>query len=121
VLLSPRQVVVGLAAANSASFVIGAVAGQVWLSHRLGRLSTSQMASTVARITLAASAAAFAGLAAIYLGHLLVPHALPPIRAAVELAAVSVLGGAVLLVGLRALRVSELGAVLTRAAALLRR
>lgn len=121
ILLSPQQVVVGLAAANSASFVVGAVVGQVWLSYRLGRLNTPQMASTVARITLAASAAAFAGLAAVYLVRALVPHALSPVRAAVELTAIALLGGAVLLVGLRALRVSELGVVLTRAAALLRR
>ncbi|HZQ34937.1 MAG TPA: lipid II flippase MurJ, partial [Dehalococcoidia bacterium] len=121
ILLSPQQVVVGLAAANSASFVIGAVAGQVWLSYRLGRLNTPQVASTVARITLAASAAAFAALAAVYLGRALAPHALPPLRAAVELAAIAVLGGAVLLAGLRALRVPELGVVLNRAAGLLRR
>lgn len=121
ILLSPQQVVVGLAAANSASFVIGAAAGQVWLSCRLGRLNTPQMASTVARITLAASAAAVAGLAAVYLGRALIPHALPPVRAAVELAAIALLGGAVLLVGLRALRVSELQVVLTRAAGLFRR
>jgi hypothetical protein len=49
------------------------------------------------------------------------PHARPPVRAAVELAATTVLGGAVLLVALRALRVSELQVVLTRAAGLLRR
>ena len=121
VLLSPQQVVVGLAAANSASFVIGTVAGQVWLSYRLGRLNTPHVAGTVARITLAASAAAFAGLAAVHLGRMLVPHALPPVRAAAELTVMAVLGGAVLLGGLRALRVSELGVVLTRAASLLRR
>ncbi|MBV8993862.1 MAG: lipid II flippase MurJ, partial [Pseudonocardiales bacterium] len=121
VLLSPQHVVVGLAAANSASFVIGAIVGQVWLAHRLGRLQTRLMASTVARITLAAVAAAAAGLAVLGLGRMLVPHALPPVRAAVELATITVLGGAVLLIALRALRVSELRVALTRAASLLRR
>jgi putative peptidoglycan lipid II flippase len=121
VLLSPQQVVVGLAAANSASFVIGAIAGQVWLAHRLGRLQTRLMASTVARIALAAGAAAGAGLAAAGLGRVLVPHALPPVRAAVELATITVLGTTVLLIALHALRVSELRVALTRAAGLLRR
>jgi hypothetical protein len=52
---------------------------------------------------------------------MLVPHALPPARAAVELATISVLGGAVLLIALRALRVTELQVALARAATLLRR
>jgi putative peptidoglycan lipid II flippase len=121
VLLAPQQVVIGLAAANSASFVVGAAAGQVWLWHRLGRLQTRLVASTVARITVAAGAAAAAGLAVLHLGHLAMPSAPPPLRAAAELAAATVLGGAVLLVTLRALRVSELQVVRSRAAGLLRR
>ncbi len=121
VLLSAQQVVIGLAAANSASFVIGAAIGQVWLARRLGRLQTRRVAGTVGRITLAAGVAALAGLAVLGLGRLALPHTLPPLRAAVELLAATVLGGAVLLAALRALRVSELRTVLTRAAALLRR
>jgi putative peptidoglycan lipid II flippase len=121
VLLNPQQVVIGLAAANSASFVIGAAAGQVWLWYRLGRLQTRLVAGTVARIAVAAGTAAAAGLAVLRLGHLAMPHAPPPWRAAVELAAATVLGGAVLLVTLRALRVSELQVVRSRAAGLLRR
>lgn len=121
VLLEPQQVVIGLAAANSASFVIGAAAGQVWLAHRLGRLQTRRVASTVGRITVAACAAAGTGLAVLSLGHVALPHALPPLRAIIELAAATVLGGGVLLVVLRALHVAELQVVLTRAAGLLRR
>jgi hypothetical protein len=60
-------------------------------------------------------------LAVLALGRLALPHTLPPLRAAVELAAATVLGGAVLLIVLRALRVSELQVVLTRAGSLLRR
>jgi putative peptidoglycan lipid II flippase len=120
-LLGPQQVVIGLAAANSASFVVGAAAGQVWLWCRLGRLQTRQVAGTVARIAVAACSAAVAGLAVLGLGHAAMPHALPPLRAAVELAAATLLGGAVLFVALRALRVAELRVVLTRAAGLLRR
>ncbi len=121
VLLGPQQVVIGLAAANSASFVIGAAAGQVWLWRRLGRPRIRSMAGVVARITVAAVVAAAAGLAVLTLGHLAMPHALPPLRAAAELAAATVAGGAVLLVTLRALRVSELQLLLTRAAGMLRR
>ncbi|HKS51129.1 MAG TPA: murein biosynthesis integral membrane protein MurJ [Pseudonocardiaceae bacterium] len=121
VLLSPQQVVVGLAAANSASFVIGAIVGQGWLWHRLGSLQTRTVASTVGRITLAAVLAAATGLAIIGVGRMLIPHALSPVRAAGELVTISVLGSAVLLVALHALRVSELRVALTRAAGLLRR
>ena len=129
VLLSPQQVVIGLAAANSASFVIGAAAGQVWLWHRLGhqlvhqsgRRQTRLVAGAVARITVAATVSAVAGLAVLRLGQLAMPHTPPPVRSATELAAATVLGGAVLLVALRALRVTELQVVRSRAAGLLRR
>jgi putative peptidoglycan lipid II flippase len=119
--LGPQQVVIGLAAANSASFVIGAAAGQVWLWHRLGSLHTRRVAGAVARIALAAGVAAVVGLVVLSLGRHTMAHALPPVRAAAELAAATVLGGAVLLVALRVLRVAELQVVLTRAASLLRR
>ncbi|MGH3672356.1 MAG: lipid II flippase MurJ, partial [Pseudonocardiaceae bacterium] len=118
-LLGPRQVVIGLAAANSASFIIGAAAGQVWLRHRLGDLRTRLVADTVARIAVSACAAAVAGLVALTLSRLALPHTLPPVRAAIELTAVTVFGGGVLLLALRALRVTELHVLLTRAASLL--
>ncbi len=121
VVLGAQQVVIGLAAANSASFVIGGAAGQLWLWHRLGSLHTRRVAGTVVRIAVAACVAAAAGLVVLSLGRLALPHALPPLRAAAELAAATVLGGAVLLLALRALRVAELQVVLTRAASLLRR
>ncbi|PZS22116.1 MAG: murein biosynthesis integral membrane protein MurJ [Pseudonocardiales bacterium] len=121
VVLGPQQVVIGLAAANSASFVIGAAAGQVWLWHRLGSLHTRRVAGTVIRIVVAAVVAALAGLVVLSLGRVALAHALPPLRAAAELAAASLLGGAVLFVALRALRVAELQVILTRAASLLRR
>ncbi|MGH3772977.1 MAG: murein biosynthesis integral membrane protein MurJ, partial [Pseudonocardiaceae bacterium] len=117
VLLGPQQVVIGLAAANSASFVVGAAAGQVWLWHRLGRPRIRSVAGAVARIAVAAVTAAAAGLAVLGLSRLAMPHALPPLRAAIELAATTVLGGAVLLITLRALHVPELHLLLTRAAA----
>lgn len=117
--LGPRQVVIGLAAANSASFVIGAAAGQVWLWHRLGNLRTRLVAGTVARIAVSACAAAVVGLIALTLSRLALPHTLPPVRAAVELASATVLGGGALLLALRTLRVTELHVLLTHAARLL--
>ena len=53
--LPPREVVLGLAAANGLSFVAGAVLGQVLLRRRLGRIPTADVASTTGR-TLVASA-----------------------------------------------------------------
>ncbi|MGH3856302.1 MAG: lipid II flippase MurJ, partial [Pseudonocardiaceae bacterium] len=121
VLLGPQQVVIGLAAANSASFVIGAATGQVWLWHRLGRPRIPLVAGALARIALASGGAAAAGLAVVVLGPRAMPHAAPPLRAAVELALTCTLGGAVLLVTLRALHVQELKTLLTRVTAILHR
>ena len=43
VLLPARDVVLGLAAANSASFLVGAVLGQLLLRRRLGRIPTRRV------------------------------------------------------------------------------
>ena len=48
VLLPAPDVVLGLAAANSASFLVGAVVGQLLLRRRLGRIPTGAVLSTVA-------------------------------------------------------------------------
>ena len=123
-LLAPQQVVVGLAAANSASFLAGVAIGELWLWRRLGRLQTRRVAGTVARITAASSAAAACTVAAVALARQAMPPALvaaAPVRAAIELVITGTLGAAVLLLALRALRVPELQVVLTRTAALLRR
>jgi hypothetical protein len=79
------------------------------------------VAGAVARIAVAASVAAGAGLVMVGLARVAMPHVLPTLRAAVELTAGSVLGGAVLLIALHALRVSEFQLVLTRVTGLLRR
>jgi putative peptidoglycan lipid II flippase len=123
-LLAPQQVVVGLAAANSASFLAGVALGELWLWRRLGRLQTRRVAGTVARITAASGAAAACTVAAVGLARQAMPPAMvaaAPLRAAIELVITGTLGAAVLLLALRALRVPELQVVLTRTAALLRR
>jgi putative peptidoglycan lipid II flippase len=59
VLLRPADVVLGLAAANSASFLVGAVVGQLWLRYRLGPLDTSALAVTFGKTAVAST---FGGL-----------------------------------------------------------
>src|SRR2546429_8937145 len=41
--LSPRAVVYGLTFVNSLTFVIGAIAGELWLRNRLGRVGTGRV------------------------------------------------------------------------------
>ena len=61
-LLPPADVVLGLAAANSASFLVGAVLGQLLLRRRLGRIPTRQVLGAVGRALLAALVRRAAGL-----------------------------------------------------------
>ncbi|MBC3193847.1 murein biosynthesis integral membrane protein MurJ [Pseudonocardia sp. C8] len=56
--LPPEQVVLGLAAANSLSFVGGAVLGQLLLRRRLGRARSGEVLNTVVRVALASAAGA---------------------------------------------------------------
>ncbi len=109
--LPPNQVVLGLAAANGVSFVVGVVVGQVWLHRRLGALDTGRVLLTIGKVTLAAC---LAGLAAVGLVALLdlgplagmpaVPHAW------LVLAIGGLVGGVVCIAGMRLLRVDELEA-----------
>ncbi|CAN5120666.1 murein biosynthesis integral membrane protein MurJ [soil metagenome] len=64
-LLPAEQVVAGLAVVNSATFVFGAIVGELWLRHRLGQLDTARVLGTIARLTLASAAGALAAWAAI--------------------------------------------------------
>jgi putative peptidoglycan lipid II flippase len=67
VLLPPDQVVFGLSAANSASFVFGAVLGQVLLHRRLGQVRTGEVLGTVWRTALASAAGGLVALGAVAL------------------------------------------------------
>lgn len=67
-LLPADQVVLGLAAANAASFVLGAVLGHWLLHRRLGRLHTREILLTTIRTTVASVAAVL--LAAVAVGLL---------------------------------------------------
>lgn len=53
-LLSGPDVVLGLTAVNSFSYVVGAVVGQIWLRVRLGRVETGRVLVTVGKCLLAA-------------------------------------------------------------------
>ncbi|WP_420821680.1 murein biosynthesis integral membrane protein MurJ [Pseudonocardia acidicola] len=63
-LLTREDVVLGLAAANGASFLFGAVLGQFLLIRRLGRLRTGEILITVLKTMLASVAAALAAAGA---------------------------------------------------------
>ena len=110
--LPPREVVLGLAAANGLSFVAGAVLGQVLLRRRLGRIPTADVASTTGR-TLVASivgALAAAGVVALIPWDGLAPLG----RAWLQLVVAVVVTTPVVLVGLRLLRVRQLDPLFRR-------
>ena len=113
-LLAPRDVVLGLVAVNSLSFVAGAALGQVLLRRRLGPMPTRTVVSTAGRALIASLAAALLawGVCRLLAGPL---AALPPLgQAWVQLAVAVVVGLPATVIGLRLLRVSELNALVGR-------
>jgi putative peptidoglycan lipid II flippase len=56
----PAKIAVSLTTATSASYVVGAVAGHIALTRRLGRLGFSRVLSTVVRVTIGSAIAAVA-------------------------------------------------------------
>ncbi|MGQ0575933.1 MAG: murein biosynthesis integral membrane protein MurJ [Pseudonocardia sp.] len=64
-LLEPQQVVLGLSAVNSASFVVGAVVGQLLLRRRLGSVRAGEVLATVARTLLASLVGGMAAYGAV--------------------------------------------------------
>jgi putative peptidoglycan lipid II flippase len=114
-LLAPEDVVLGLAVANSASFVVGAVLGQLLLRRMLGRVPTGEVLGTAGRALLAGAAGMLlaAGVVALLAAGPLAALA-PLARAWAELGVAVVIGGPVTVLVMRLLRVREVGAVLTR-------
>jgi putative peptidoglycan lipid II flippase len=114
-LLAPEDVVLGLAVANSASFVVGAVLGQLLLRRMLGRVPTGEVLGTAGRALLAGAAGILlaAGVVAL-LGAGPLAGLAPLARAWAELGVAVVIGGPVTVLVMRLLRVREVGAVLTR-------
>ena len=114
-LLAPEDVVLGLAVANSASFVVGAVLGQLLLRRMLGRVPTGEVLGTAGRALLAGAAGMLlaAGVVALLAAGPLAALA-PLARAWAELGVAVVIGGPVTVLVMRLLRVREVGAVLSR-------
>ncbi|WP_098958489.1 murein biosynthesis integral membrane protein MurJ [Pseudonocardia sp. N23] len=72
VLLPPQDVVLGLAAANSLSFVVGAIVGQWLLARRLGHIATGEVLRTVGTTTLSSVVGAIVAYGVVLgIGHLL--------------------------------------------------
>ena len=114
-LLAPEDVVLGLAIANSASFVVGAVLGQLLLRRMLGRVPTGQVLGTAGRALLAGAAGMLLGAGVVALLDAGPLAALAPLaRAWAALGVAVVIGGPVTVLVMRLLRVREVGAVLTR-------
>lgn len=63
--LAPEDVVLGLAAANALSFVVGAVVGQWLLSRRLGHVRTREVLDTIGRTTIASVAGVIVAFGAV--------------------------------------------------------
>ncbi|OLL89504.1 putative peptidoglycan lipid II flippase MurJ [Pseudonocardia sp. Ae706_Ps2] len=115
-LLPPEQVVLGLAAANSLSFVGGALLGQWLLRRRLGRIRTGEVLTCLGKTTVASAAAAAIAWG---LTVLLEPALLdwPDVARAWTLLLVGTLVALPLaVVAMRVLKVRELDAVFRRLA-----
>ncbi|MGW5641458.1 murein biosynthesis integral membrane protein MurJ [Saccharopolyspora sp. NPDC003752] len=63
--LDPRDLVVGVTGAMSVSFVIGAIAGQIWLHRRVGPVQTRRTLAGIGRAIAAALLGCACGLAAL--------------------------------------------------------
>jgi putative peptidoglycan lipid II flippase len=108
VLLPAPDVVLGLAAANSASFVVGAVIGQLLLRRRLGRIPTGEVMATLWRALLAALAAALLAYGAVLLVDDLLAGSARPARAWIELTVAFLILTPAAVFGMRLLGVAEM-------------
>ena len=113
-LLPPDRVVLGLAAANGLSFVVGAVLGQVLLHRRLGRLGTAAVLGALLRMLTASALAGLAALAAVLLLRRVLPVLGPVAGSWVELGVAAAVGLPVAGLAMLLLRVPELAALRAR-------
>lgn len=113
VLLPPEQVVLGLSAANSASFVFGAVLGQVLLRRRLGRLPTLEVLGSMASVTVASLLGTLAAFGVTAL--LPLPAGWPaPATAWTTLVVALLVAAPATVAAMRLLRVREVDGLITR-------
>lgn len=117
--LSPENVVVGVMLVNSLSYVIGAVAGQMWLWVRLGHLRSKKIVSVIAKTVLASAA----GMGAAWLAaKVILPGGVDSIPTAwVALVVQGLVAGVVAFGGLALLKVPELKPATARITRLVRR
>ncbi|WP_234997305.1 murein biosynthesis integral membrane protein MurJ [Pseudonocardia thermophila] len=116
-LLPPKDVVLGLVAANAVSFIAGALVGQVLLRRRLGSVRAREVLNTLWRTLVAAALAALAARGVV---ALLGPMSglAPLARAWIQVVVGALLWLPLTVVGLRLLRVAELDPVVRRLAGL---
>jgi putative peptidoglycan lipid II flippase len=105
-----RSVLIVLAFSTSLSYLVGAIAGHVLLTRRFGRLGFGEVAMTVGRVGLATAGGAGVALVIVLAGRSLLGSG--PGGSAVTLLLASLVGGAVLVVLLKIIRVGEVDQIL---------
>ncbi|HEX5813609.1 MAG TPA: murein biosynthesis integral membrane protein MurJ [Pseudonocardia sp.] len=112
--LPPQWVVLGLAAANSLSFVVGSVLGQILLHRRLGRLGTGVVLGVLVRVAVASVFGAVLAFGVVLLIGPALPAVGPVAGSWIELLIAAVIGGPAVVVAMLALRVPEVAALRRR-------
>ncbi len=112
--LPPQWVVLGLAAANSLSFVVGSVLGQILLHRRLGRLGTGVVLGVLVRVAVASVFGAVLAFGVVLLIGPALPAVGPVVGSWIELLIAAVIGGPAVVVAMLALRVPEVAALRRR-------
>jgi putative peptidoglycan lipid II flippase len=112
--LPPQWVVLGLAAANGLSFVVGWVLGQILLHRRLGPLGTGAVLGVLVRVAVASVFGAVLAYGAVLLIGPALPAVGPVAGSWIELMIATVIGGPAIVVAMLALRVPEVAALQRR-------
>lgn len=117
--LDPSLIIPGLAIATSISYLVGAIAGEIWLRTRYGPMGTKRTLVTLAKMTVAGGAGAAAALVA---GNRLLTFDVDTLgEALIEILFSGTVGLLVIAVVAVLLKVEELVPLRNRIAVLLRR
>ena len=112
--LPPQWVVLGLAAANGLSFVVGWILGQVLLRRRLGPLGTGPVLGALLRMAVASVVGAGLAFGVVLLVGPALPAVGPVAGSWIELGIAAVIGGPVVVAVMLALRIPEVAALRRR-------
>jgi putative peptidoglycan lipid II flippase len=112
--LPPQWVVLGLAAANGMSFVVGWILGQVLLRWRLGPLGTGRVLGALLRMAVASVVGAGLAFGVVLLVGPALPAVGPVAGSWIELGIAAVIGGPVVVAVMLALRIPEVAALRRR-------